>query len=202
MIMPDASLSNVEVESVIDYITARSVSVVDAEPEMPANVTAASTSPDAIETPDNDADQIARGRHLFEGTLDFKNRGPTCNACHHVSDEAVLGGGALAADLTTVFSRMSAAGIRAIVGQAPFPAMQVAYAGKPLTESEITDLVAYLRHANAEPSTQTPKNYGVRLFVSGVVGSAALFGFCGLVWRGRKRGSVYQDIYDRQLKSE
>jgi hypothetical protein len=97
---------------------------------------------------------------------------------------------------------MGAPGIRAIIAQAPFPAMQAAYVDKPLTEGEVSDLTAYLQHVNAEHKKQTPKDYGMRLFAGGVVGSAALFGFCGLVWRGRKRGSVNQDIYDRQLKSD
>ena len=97
---------------------------------------------------------------------------------------------------------MSAPGIQAIISQAPFPAMQAAYVDKPLTAAEVSDLAAYLQHVNTEHMNQTPRDYGMRLFAGGVVGSAALFGFCGLVWRGRKRGSVNQDIYDRQLKSD
>jgi len=215
LIMPDAMLSTAEIEGVLSYIADKSMQSDEIETSVPVNVAAADTvetsalpagsvdvEPASAASTDQTAEQISRGRHLFEGTLDFENAGPTCNACHHVSDDAVLGGGALAADLTTAFTRMGAPGLRAIIGQAPFPAMQAAYADKPLTEGEISDLTAYLQHADAEHMNQTPKNYGTRLFAGGVVGSVVLFGFCGLVWRGRKKGSVNQDIYDRQLKSE
>ena len=211
LVMPDAFLSTPEIEGVLSYIATTEAQPDDAEPVGPEGVaatddvgTSVTTIPEPASAGSSErvADQIRRGRNLFDGTLDFENRGPTCNACHHVVDDAVLGGGALAAELTTVFSRMSAAGVRAIIGQAPFPAMQIAYVDKPLTEGEISDLSAYLQHANAEYVNHTPRDYGMRLFASGVVGSAALFGLCGFVWRGRKRGSVNQDIYDRQTKSE
>lgn len=219
LVMPDALLSVAEIEDLLRYIAAASAQSSETQPDASASVVAA----DELDTPatpspppsspldlepasatslEDAAERISRGRNLFDGTLDLVNGGPTCNACHHVVDDAVLGGGALAADLTTVSSRMSAQGVRAIIGQAPFPAMQAAYADKPLTESEVSDLTAYLQHANAEHANQTPKDYGMRLFAGGVVGSVALFGFCGLVWRGRKRGSVNQDIYDRQVKSD
>jgi mono/diheme cytochrome c family protein len=199
LIMPDALLSTAEIEGLLSYIAASGTP----SDTVPADVEPASDAePASIASSEQVAEQIGRGRSLFDGTLDFENGGATCNACHHVVDDAVLGGGTLAAELTTVFSRMGAPGIRAIVAQAPFPAMQAAYADKPLTEAEVFDLTAYLQHADAEHMNQTPRNYGMRLFAGGVVGSAALFGFCGLVWRGRKRGSVNQDIYDRQLKSE
>jgi mono/diheme cytochrome c family protein len=197
MIMPDAVLSDDQINSVVAYIAAQSVTSSEA-----GAVAVQASEPEPLDNPAQSAEQVSRGRALFDGRIDFANGGPTCNACHHVTDDAVFGGGNLAAELTTVFSRMSAAGVKAIIAQAPFPAMQTAYADKPLTENEVADLTTYLQAANTELPKQTPRDYGMRLLLGGVVGSTALFGVCGLVWRGRKRGSVNQDIYDRQLKSE
>ena len=141
------------------------------------------------------------GRRCSRAPLAFENGGAACNACHDVRNDAVIGGGILAAELTTVFSRMGGAGVKAILGQAPFPVMQAAYADKPLTDEEVTALVAFLEFADSEEYNQLPRDYGIGLFLSGVVGAAILFLFFGIFWRGRKVGSVNQDIYDRQAVS-
>jgi len=112
-----------------------------------------------------------------------------------------MGGGILAAELTTVFSRMGRAGIESIIGKSPFPVMQAAYEGKELTEKEVTQLVAFLEFADSEQYHQLPRDYGLGLFASGVAGAGILFGFFAFVWRGRKSGSVNQTIYDRQIES-
>ena len=96
---------------------------------------------------------------------------------------------------------MGGAGVKAILGQAPFPVMQAAYKNQSLTDNEITALVAFLEYADSEQYNQLPRDYGLGLFLSGVAGAGVLFIFFGFVWRGRKRGSVNQAIYDRQIKS-
>jgi hypothetical protein len=118
-----------------------------------------------------------------------------------VRNDAVIGGGILAAELTTVFSRMGGAGVKAILGQAPFPVMQAAYADKPLTDDEVTALVAFLEYADSEQYNQLPRDYGIGLFLSGTFGAAILFLLFGIIWRKRKTGPVNQAIYDRQVTS-
>ena len=54
--------------------------------------------------------EIQLGQDLFEGKVRFANGGPSCNACHHVTSDTLLGGGLLAAELSLVFSRMGHAG--------------------------------------------------------------------------------------------
>jgi hypothetical protein len=131
----------------------------------------------------------------------LSNGGPACNSCHDVTNDAVIGGGILAKELTTVFSRLGGPGVRAILGSPPFPVMQRAYEDDPLTESEVKALVGFLEQADRDKSLQQPRDYGMGLFASGVAGSGILLGIYSLLWRRRKRKSVNQSIYDRQVKS-
>jgi ubiquinol-cytochrome c reductase cytochrome c subunit len=193
MLMPDAMESEEQIRQVLEYIksqssgAAASTDVVASEPAMP-------------EEPASEEDILA-GQEFFQGNLRFVNGGPACNACHEVRNDAVIGGGILATELTSVFSRMGGAGVTAILGRSPFPVMQAAYEDRSLTENEVTALVAFLEYADSEQYNQLPRDYGLGLFASGVVGAGILFGLFGFVWRGRKIGSVNQSIYDRQIKS-
>lgn len=193
MLMPDTAASEAQIRQVISYIASQS-SVGAASVDTSENEPATPADPAAEE-------DILAGQEMFQGALRFANAGPACNACHEVRNDAVIGGGILAAELTTVFSRMGEAGVTAILGRAPFPVMQTAYVDHPLTEYEVTALVAFLEYADSEQYNQLPRDYGLGLFASGVVGACILFGLFGFVWRGRKTGSVNQSIYDRQIKS-
>jgi hypothetical protein len=146
-------------------------------------------------------EQIVLGQNLFQGTMRLTNGGPTCNSCHEVTNDAVIGGGILARELTTVFSRLGGPGVRAILGSPPFPVMQRAYQDTPLTDEEVAALVGFLERADAEQALHQPRDYGIKLFGAGVVGVIILLGLYSLMWRGRSRGSVNQAIYDRQISS-
>ena len=76
-----------------------------------------------------------------------------------------------------------------------------AYADQPLTDKEIEALVAVLQRAAEASANRMPRDYGMGLFTSGVAGAVLVFGSCSLIWRRRKRESVNQSIYDRQMKS-
>ena len=53
---------------------------------------------------------IRQGQELFLGVTRFSAGGPSCNACHNVINDAVIGGGTLAMDLTESFGRLGAEG--------------------------------------------------------------------------------------------
>jgi mono/diheme cytochrome c family protein len=188
--MPDNALSDDEVRAVVAYIrrTAADESGA-AEPTPPVPVAAATT------------DQVRLGLELFQGTARLENGGPTCNSCHDVTNDAVIGGGILAIELTTVFSRLGGPGVRAILGSPPFPVMQQAYVDRPLTDEEVVALVGFLERADAEQSLHQPRDYGIKLFGAGVAGAVFLMGVYSLMWGGRKRGSVNKKIFDRQIQS-
>lgn len=193
MLMPDTVASEEQIRQVLAYI--KSQSSADA-----SSVDDSASEAVTVEDPASEEDILA-GQDLFQGTLRLLNGGPACNACHDVRNDAVIGGGILATELTTVFSRMGGAGVTAILGRAPFPVMQAAYEDQPLTENEVTALVAFLEYADSEQYNQLPRDYGIGLFASGSVGAGILFALFAFVWRGRKRESVNQAIYDRQIRS-
>jgi len=180
--MPDWPLSADEIRSVIAFA---------------GEGQTAAAAPVAAATPE----QIVLGQALFQGTTRLANGGPSCNSCHDVTNDAVIGGGVLAKELTTVFTRLGGPGVRAILGSPPFPVMQRAYMDRPLTEDEVVSLVGFLEKADAEHALHQPRDYGIKLFGAGVLGALFLLGLYSLAWRGRRRGSVNQAIFDRQAKS-
>jgi mono/diheme cytochrome c family protein len=193
LLMPDTAASDEQIREVLSFIKTRSSD--QSQPVEPSAVAQVEPEEPASE------DDILTGQELFQGNIRFENNGAPCNACHDVRNDAVMGGGILAAELTTVFSRMGKAGVQSILGQSPFPVMQAAYEGKALTENEVTQMVAFLEYADSEQHHQLPRDYGLGLFASGIIGSGVLFGLFAFVWRGRRSGSVNQEIYDRQIKS-
>ena len=191
--MPQLGLSRPEAEAIRVYLEGK-----ESGPGKEAAAPAAQAAPAAEPHP---AD-IQRGQDLYEGKIRFANGGPSCNACHHVTSDALLGGGVLAAELTLVFSRMGKEGLTAILAGSPFPVMQAAYAGKEFSAQEISALVGFLQHADKEHARQMPKEWGLRMFSAGAGGVVVLLGIFSLAGRGRKKRGVNQEIYDRQIKSE
>jgi len=194
MPMPDQALSDDQVRKVLAHIKEAGGGPAAGNAAPAAQAAAA----DAAAHPD----EIQLGQDLFEGKIRFANGGPSCNACHHVTSDALLGGGVLASELTLVFSRMGKQGVSAILGSSPFPVMQAAYAGKEFSDKEISALVGFLQHVDQEHARQMPKEWGLRMFSAGAGGVVVLLGIFSLAGRGRKKRAVNQDIYDRQIKSE
>ncbi len=197
MPMPDQALSDDQIKKVLAHIKETGGSPAAGKETATASAPAAKESA-AEGTPA----EILLGGDLFEGKVRFANGGPSCNACHHVTSDALLGGGVLASELTLVFSRMGKQGVSAILGNTPFPVMQAAYAGKEFSNKEINALVGFLQHVDKEHARQMPKEWGWRMFSAGVGGVVVLLGIFSLAGRGRKKRAVNQDIYDRQIKSE
>ena len=188
VVMPNLGVTDAEAESLIAFLSGGS-----------GAAGGPATQPDVAAPPTDE--QILLGQELFQGNSRFVNGGPTCNSCHDVTNDAVIGGGVLAAELTTVFSRLGGPGVRAILGSPPFPVMQRAYQDKALTEDEVAALVGFLQQADAEQELHQPRDYGTQLFAAGVIGMVILLGLYTLMWGNRKKGSVNQSIYDRQVKS-
>jgi mono/diheme cytochrome c family protein len=195
IIMPDQDLSDDQVKAVIAYITASSPKKSVQEKEE-VEVKEEKTIKKATK------EDVELGQQMFQGLVRFKNKGPSCISCHDVKNDAVIGGGVLARELTSVFGRLGGNGVRAVLSKIPFPVMQRAYLDKALTDREVFALTSFLEHADKEQFYQVPRDYGMRLFYTGIFGALFLFVLFAFLWRGRKKRSVNQDIYDRQVKSE
>jgi len=199
IIMPDPPFTDKQITAIIGYIKAASGSKTQSAGAGTARgKTAASVDTGKGRTEED----VIMGQNLFQGKVRLANGGPTCISCHDVKNDAVIGGGILARELTTVFSRMGEPGVRAILGSAPFPVMQQAYVNKPLTDEEIFSIVSFLEQADKEHMFQQPRDYGVKLAGTGVVGLIVLLGVYSLLWHKRKKKLVNQDTFDRQVKSE
>lgn len=189
ILMPDPPYSEAEIAEILGYIKTASAT---------APAAAARSAPE--EAPASPAD-IELGSRLFQGLTRFRNGGPACNSCHHVTNDAVIGGGVLAKDLTQVFTRVGAPGMSAIIGKPPFPVMEAAYKERPLTEVETRAMVGFLQDVDKQHAMQTPVDYGHRLVLGGTSMFLVLAGVYGFTWRRRKVLPVNHAIFERQVKS-
>lgn len=183
--MPPTPLSADEIRALITFIESGATAGGEAAPEEAA-------------TPA----QIKLGEQLFRGSVRFANGGPACSSCHHVTQDAVIGGGILAKELTAAHKTLGGPGIRAILGAPPFPVMQQAFAKKPLTDEEMTALVGYLADASTKPqSYDQPRQDSLKLLFGGLGGFSVLMIAFALIWNRRKQEPVAKKIFDRQAKS-
>jgi len=135
VIMPDQDLNVNQIKSIIDYISTNSPDANNPNQKTPAQIfnTVLITEID-----------IEKGKNLFEGITKLTNGSPACISCHNINNQSMFNGGLLAKDLTTAFSRLSAAGVDGILRNPPFPAMINAFGSTPLTDQEVKDLLAFL----------------------------------------------------------
>lgn len=188
--MPDPPISEDEIKQVLDFI---------AESNKGGKVV---TLIAAAAAESHSPEDVKKGQEMFQGRIRFSAGGPACNSCHEVQNDAVIGGGVLAKELTSVMSTMGGAGVQAVLGKPPFPVMEQAYRDHELTKDEIKALTAFLADADKNKAFQKPRDYGERLFVSGVVGVVVLLGLYALIWRRRKRLPVNHAIFARQVESQ
>lgn len=184
LVMPDSPYSSAELREILDLIKT-------------------GWSGPAVATTQRIAspEDIRKGQELFQGRVRLANLGPACNSCHHVRNDAVIGGGVLAKELTSVFGRLGGVGIQGILGKPPFPVMEEAYRDRPLRDDEVFALVSFLQEADRQQAFQQPRDYGFRLVYSGTAGFAVLLAVFWVIGRRRKTHPVNRAIFDRQVRS-
>lgn len=191
--MPDLGLTQAEGEAISAFLDSRQKEAGKTPAAQAAKAPVAPASPE----------DIGRGQKLFEGSLRFANGGPACNACHDLRHEGVTGGGTLASDLTrSSIAGAGEQGLAAMLANAPFPVMQVAYEGKAVKPDEVRALAGFLQRAEADSASQKPARHGLPMVLGGAGGLIALAGLFSLTGARRRKGGVNQEIYDRQLRSE
>jgi len=186
MVMPDNDFTDSQIVNVIQYIAANSSEQM------------AKTGKPLFDQPISE-DSIRSGQMLFNGRKRFTNGGASCISCHNIDRPDVVAGGSLAKELTNVYSRMGAAGVKAIIDNAPFPTMAKAYDGRSLSDHEIIDLAAFLQ--SVDGGSRNGPFYGARLFFSGLGGAIVLFALFAIVQTRSKKNSVNHEIYERQVKT-
>jgi len=196
MAMPNLGVSNDQAEAVLAYLYTAAPAGGAAGP---ADVAAAPPAPIA---PPAEAD-VLLGRALFEGTTRLEGRGPSCVSCHTIPGAGIDWGGSIAVDLSGSFARLGAPVIQAILSNPPFPNMRGAYEGRPPTPPEIAALTALMSVAASDAAvTAPPRNVSARVFGTAFVGALLFIGLASLVWRGRRTGPVYREVFDRQIRSQ
>lgn len=187
LLMPDPTISETEIEEVLNYIKSVSSGEV------------AETTQVIVDPLENITQlNIDRGRELFIGKKRLENKGAACLSCHHVMDDLNYPGGNLAKDLTESYDLMGGAGVLAIVKNSPFPAMAQAYAKYPLTESEVIDLSAYLKSVSESRIYQHPRNYALTFLYFGQFAFLVFLGAILILFWNRKKKSVNEEIISRQ----
>ena len=131
--------------------------------------------------------EIQLGQDPFEGKVRFTNGGPSCNACHHVTSDTLLGGGLLPAELSLSVSAHGPCGGPRCYRKFSFPGDAGRLRRKAiLTGKEINALVGFLQHVDKEHARQMPKEWGWRMFSAGAGGVVVLLGIFSLAGRRRK----------------
>jgi mono/diheme cytochrome c family protein len=183
--MPDQpNLTDSEIREVIAYVKLNS-----------ATATASGNMEPAL------TGDVQRGKDLFVGNIRFTNKGATCNSCHNVNMDGLMSGGALAKDLTNSVTRLTVAGVQGVIAGMPFPQMKQSYESMPLTDGEIADLTAFLKHADEIAGTQALAGVGNKMLMGGIIGVIVLLILFSFFWFRRKQRTVNYSIYERQIKS-
>jgi len=139
IIMPDQVFSDAEIDALYEYIKSVSPSKTDLD----------TAEPEEVELPFKPSEEeIMIGRDLFTGVKRFENKGPSCISCHHVKDDNIIAGGALAVDLSDAYDRLKKIGIQAMITGLPFPQMKISYQNHLITEAETLQLTAYLKYVS------------------------------------------------------
>lgn len=125
------------------------------------------------------------GHDLFVGSQRLAEGGTACASCHVAGDIGNLGGQSLGPDLTGVYSQFGGeAGMTAWLANPGSPTMMPIFADRPLTDEEISSLVAFLAEA---PSLDQPSDSFDWLLLAGVIGVAVLLTGMAIAWRGMRQ---------------
>ncbi len=191
IVMPDQAISETDLDALWAYIQEASPAPkgdgeVEEEVEVPFEPT---------------AEDIAHGQNLFTGKQRLENNGPSCISCHNVKRDKLIAGGGLAADLSDVFGRFGNEGVAGNISQPAAPEMRVSYKNHEITEDEVFKLTAFLKDVDENRYYQDYTNYRNVLLIWGIIGAFVLMGIYPALWYKRKKESVNQRIYERQIKS-
>ena len=164
--MPNLGISRKDANKIIAFLQ-------DVSPAASPSGTAppAEPAPKPVETVVT-PELVAQGRALFTGGKAFANGGAPCAGCHSFWYAGVPGGN-LAVDLSARTEAAGEQGFRGMLKGLNFPIMRTMYAEKPLTDEEITALMAFSKDAVKRKTIPSGRYYpvtGVVIFVCLIAG--------------------------------
>ncbi|MEK7721205.1 MAG: hypothetical protein AAB359_02315, partial [Elusimicrobiota bacterium] len=185
--MPNLGISPENAWEILEYLKTDIPSVKAAKPAgMPSGQAATTGS-------------AGNGRELFFGTRRLSGGGPACAGCHSLADGNLAAGGTFSVSLSKAFDKLGGAGIKTILTRLPFPVKAAAFKGRAVTEGEIADIAAFLEET-AKNGPQPGARVGEAAFV-GLLGVIFAFILIALIWSGRKKKGVKDEILQRQAKT-
>jgi mono/diheme cytochrome c family protein len=157
--MPNLGISRKDAKKIIAYLQDVSAGASTSGAASPAEP--APKPAETVATPE----LIAQGRALFTGGKRFANGGAPCTGCHGFGYAGVPGG-SLAVDLGMRIEGIGEQRFRGMLKSLNFPIMRKMYEDRPLTDGEITALVAFSKDAIARKTAPAGPYYPV---VGGVI---------------------------------
>ena len=170
--MPDQSFSESEIKAILKFVESGGVGEVGKVKS-------------ALEATSAD---ILAGEQIFIGATQLSAGGPACLSCHSAGSAGVLGGGTLALDLTSVYSKYKDSGISAALKNIAFPVMQKVYEDYPLTDDEIFQIKAYLYQTDKVGAVVADHQKKFLFLAFG--GVVLMLGLIDLTWRRRRKHAV------------
>lgn len=135
----------------------------------------------------------SRGESLFVGSSSFENGGAPCLACHNLSGFGMANGANYGPDLSSLYENYGREGVEGVLLTLSFPSMEAIYADRPLTDTELADMLSFL-----EQTSQLSVTPGYGTLILQVFIGVALLGGLTLFVGLRRMRAVRQPLIDRQ----
>lgn len=168
--MPNLGISSEDAKKIIAYLaTAGGVAASSSSVPAPEKT-------ELLVTPE----LIAQGKALFTGSKRLAKGGAPCISCHPFTYPGIEGGNLSIADLNKSYQKMGDTGMQGALKALKFPTMKKIYAERPLTDDEITALMALFK------DSATQKGGGARVSLPLVGGGLFVLLLLGLALYKRR----------------
>ncbi|NOZ08371.1 MAG: c-type cytochrome [FCB group bacterium] len=140
---------------------------------------------DSYVPPTFTTDDIIAGKNLFLGKKKLANGAAPCVSCHNINSMFGLGGGKLGHNLTGAYKKLGEVrGLTNWLKLPPVPTMNPIFSKRPLTETEIISLTAFLK--NEAETASAPTLASIANFILyGALATLLLFVLIGGIWNRR-----------------
>lgn len=139
--MPNLGIGHEDALKIIAYISATEGAGSAASPPLSEQIA-------TVVTPE----LIAKGKALFTGSARLAKGGAPCISCHPFTYPGIDGGNLSSADLSKSYQKMGDTGMKGALKALKFPTMKKIYADRPLSDDEITALMALFKDSASQKS--------------------------------------------------